>query len=55
MNMNWGSEGISPHVIDLGTRGKWSTSRPGCFIPREIVPGTHWIQGWVGHKGVWTW
>jgi hypothetical protein len=28
--------------------GEWSTSRPGRFIPRERVPGTHWIGGWVG-------
>jgi hypothetical protein len=27
--------------------GEWSTSSPGCFTPREIAPGTHWIVGWV--------
>jgi hypothetical protein len=25
-----------------------SASRPGRFIPRERVPFTHWIGGWVG-------
>jgi len=28
--------------------GEWSASRPGRFIPREKVPLTHWIGGWVG-------
>jgi hypothetical protein len=26
---------------------EWSDSRPGRFIPRENVPDTHWIGGWV--------
>jgi hypothetical protein len=28
--------------------GEWSASRLGRFTLREIVPGTHWIGGWVG-------
>jgi hypothetical protein len=28
--------------------GKWSTSHPGHFTPRESAPGTYWIGGWVG-------
>jgi hypothetical protein len=31
---------------------EWSTSRPGRFTPRERAPGTHWIGGWVGPRGV---
>jgi hypothetical protein len=27
--------------------GEWSASRPCCFIPGEIAPGTHSIGGWV--------
>jgi hypothetical protein len=27
--------------------GEWSASRPGCIIPGERAPGTHWIRGWV--------
>jgi hypothetical protein len=27
--------------------GGWSASFSGRFIPRERVPGTHWIKGWV--------
>jgi len=23
-----------------------------CVIPRERVPGTHWIGGWVDHRAV---
>jgi hypothetical protein len=30
--------------------GDWSASRPGCFTPGEIAPGTHWIGGWVGPR-----
>jgi hypothetical protein len=32
--------------------GEWSASLPGGFIPRERVPGTHWIGGWVGPRAV---
>jgi hypothetical protein len=32
--------------------GEWSASRPGRFIPRERIPGTHWIGGWVGPRAV---
>jgi hypothetical protein len=32
--------------------GAWSVSRPGRFTPRERVPGTHWIGGWVGPRAV---
>jgi hypothetical protein len=28
--------------------GERSASRAGRFTPRERVPGTHWIEGWVG-------
>jgi len=30
--------------------GEWSASRPGRFVPREIVSGTPWIRGWVGSR-----
>jgi hypothetical protein len=32
--------------------GEWSASRPGRFTPRERVPGTHWLGGWVGPRAV---
>jgi hypothetical protein len=32
--------------------GEWSASRPGRFTPRERVPGTHWIGGWLGPRAV---
>jgi len=32
--------------------GEWSASRPGRFAPRERVPGTHWLGGWVGPRAV---
>jgi hypothetical protein len=33
-------------ITDLDSSwGKWSASRPG------LTSGTHWIGGWVGHRG----
>jgi hypothetical protein len=32
--------------------GEWSASRSGRFTPRERVPGTHGIGGWVGPRAV---
>jgi hypothetical protein len=32
--------------------GEWSASRTGRFIPRETVPDTHWIGGWVSPRAV---
>jgi hypothetical protein len=29
---------------------EWSASHPGRFTPKEIVPGSHWIGGWVGPR-----
>jgi hypothetical protein len=31
---------------------EWSASSPGCFTPREKIPGTHWIGNWVGPRAV---
>jgi hypothetical protein len=45
-----GSGGIAPRILDLGTRWRWSASRPSCFTPRERARGTQWIGGWVGLK-----
>jgi hypothetical protein len=33
-------------ALDAGER---SASRASRFTPRERVPGTHWIAGWVSH------
>jgi hypothetical protein len=53
MKTYWGSGGIAPRILDLGTKwGEWSASRPGCFTPRERSSGTHWIGGWVGPSAV---
>jgi hypothetical protein len=30
--------------------GEWSASWPARFTPREIAPGSHWIEGWVGPR-----
>jgi len=56
MEACWGSEGIAPRILDLGTRcSEWSASRPGRFIHRERAPGTHCIGGWWwAPEPVWT-
>jgi hypothetical protein len=33
--------------------GEWSASSSGRLTPRERVPGTHWIGGWMGPRAVW--
>jgi hypothetical protein len=30
--------------------GEWSASCPDQFTPRKIVPGIHWIGGWVSPR-----
>jgi hypothetical protein len=50
MKTYWRSGGIAPRILELGTRGEWSTSRPGRFTPRDRAPGTNWIGGWVGPR-----
>jgi hypothetical protein len=53
MKTYWGSGGIAPRIIDLGTRWWWwSASHPGRFTPMERAPGTHGIGGWVGPRAV---
>jgi hypothetical protein len=52
MKAYWGNGGISSRILDLGTRWRWSASRPGRYTPRERVPGTHWIGGWVGPRAI---
>jgi hypothetical protein len=43
----------STHSLTPALDGvEWSASRPGRFTPREGVPGTHWIGGWVGPRAV---
>jgi hypothetical protein len=32
--------------------GEWPVSLPGHFTPRDRVPVTHWIGGWVGPRAV---
>jgi hypothetical protein len=49
----WGSGGIAPCILYLGTRWRWVadfTSWPDRFTPRERAPCTHWIGGWEGPR-----
>jgi hypothetical protein len=32
--------------------GEWLASCPGRFTPRERVPGTNWMGGWIGPRAV---
>jgi hypothetical protein len=53
MKAYWGSGGIVNSFFDLALDGgEWSASRPGRFTPRERVPITHWIGGWVGPRAI---
>jgi hypothetical protein len=40
MKAYWGSGGIAPRILDLGTRWKWSVSLPAALQPRKepLVP-----------------
>jgi hypothetical protein len=49
MKTYWGSGGIAPGILDLGTIRR-SVSRPDRFTSR--APGTHWIGEWVGPRAV---
>jgi hypothetical protein len=37
-----------PFLTSALHRGEQSASHPGCFIPKERGPGSHWIEGCVG-------
>jgi len=53
MKVYWGSGGITPRILDLGTRWRWVVSfTPQPPYSREREPGTHWIRGWVGPTAV---
>jgi hypothetical protein len=45
----WGSRGIAPRILNLGTRCR-SASSPCHFIPGERVSRILWIWGRVGPK-----
>jgi hypothetical protein len=51
MEAYWGVE-VQLHTFLTSALdgGEWSTSRLGCFDPRERAPGTHWIGSWVGPR-----
>jgi hypothetical protein len=48
MKTYWGSGGIAPRILDLGTRWRCVVS----FTPRERASSTHWIGGLVGSRAV---
>jgi len=49
MKTYWGSGGIAPCVLDLGTRWRWVVSfTPRPLYPKGRNPDTHWTGGWVG-------
>jgi hypothetical protein len=48
MKTYWGVEiQIHSFLISALDGGKWSALRPGRFTPRETVPDTQKIGGWV--------
>ena len=38
------SGGLSPFILDFGTRGDWQASRPGRFIPGASSADNHWMR-----------
>jgi hypothetical protein len=49
MKAYWGSGGVAPRILGIGTRWRWVVScTPRPLYPRERAPGTRWIGGWVG-------
>jgi hypothetical protein len=52
MKTYWGSGCIAPRILSTSALDgcERSALRPGRFTPRERVPGTHWIGGWVGPR-----
>jgi hypothetical protein len=46
-SINWEPCHDDVWALDGGER---SASCSGLFTPGEIVPGTHWIEGWVGPR-----
>jgi hypothetical protein len=44
----WVIGDVAPPFFTLALDGdKWTASRLGRFNPRKIIPGSHWIGGWV--------
>jgi hypothetical protein len=38
----------TPFLTSALVGSEWFAPRPGQFIPKESVPGSHWIGRWVG-------
>jgi hypothetical protein len=48
--MTYRKRRYNPTILDLGTRWRWSASRPGRFTSGESAHSTNWIGGWVGPR-----
>jgi hypothetical protein len=49
MKVYWGSGGIAPRILDLGTKRRWVVSfTPRLLYPRERTSRSHCRGGWVG-------
>ena len=47
----WGNGGIIPFILSLYSRWlEWSNSLSGRFPAAKLLPGTHYIGGWVGPR-----
>jgi hypothetical protein len=44
---SWSGGIAPPFFTSTLDRSEWPASRPGRFTPRETLPGTDWIGGWV--------
>jgi hypothetical protein len=47
----WGSGGIDPHFLDLGTSWRWVVSfTPLPHYSQGTASSTHWVGGWLGPR-----
>jgi len=44
---------INTHLISQSIRSNYpvSAGQPGNFTPEKRAAGTHWMEGWMGHRG----
>jgi hypothetical protein len=54
MGACWGSVGVAPRVLRIGSGRGWVVGfTPLTFYARERSTNTRWMGGWVGHRD-WT-
>jgi hypothetical protein len=53
MKTYWGSEGVTPRILNLGATWRWVVSFMSWLLYIQVLaPGTHWMGGWEGPRAV---